>query len=157
LIELRINNQLYQLDVDEDTPLLWVLRDELNLKGTKYACGISVCGACNVLVDGQVVRSCVHSIDEFVGKDILTIEGLSSGDVLHYVQQAWIDLDVSECGYCQSGQIISVVELLSLNPSPTDEEIISALSMNLCRCGTYNRIFDAVKHALALKKLHEVG
>lgn len=143
---------LHDLVIDPETPLLWVLRDELHLKGVKYSCGISICGACNVLVDGLVVRSCIHPVKEFEGKRIITIEGIARGDDLHIIQQAWIDLDVSECGYCQSGQIISAVELLSSNPFPSDDEIVSAMSRNLCRCGTYNRVFDAIKHAIMLRQ-----
>lgn len=142
--KLEINGEQRSAEADPDTPLLWVIRDELKLYGTKYGCGIAQCGACTVHVDGQPVRSCVVPIDRMEGKQIITIEGLSeAGD--HPVQEAWKEIDVPQCGYCQTGQIMSAVALLERIPSPTDEEIHRAMKGNVCRCGTYPRIMNAIK------------
>ena len=149
MYELRINNQIHQVDVEEDTPLLWVLRDTLNMTGTKYGCGIQQCGACTVLMKGRPVRSCGVTIEEVSGKEITTIEGLSE-DNSHPVQQAWIAEQVPQCGYCQSGQIMSAVALLSVNSNPTDEDIDAAMSGNICRCGMYSRIKQAIHRAAEL-------
>lgn len=144
MIRLRINGEDREIDMEPDTPLLWALRDGLQLTGTKYGCGIAQCGSCVVLVDGQPVRSCVTPISSVTGMPITTIEGLSA-DRSHPVQQAWIREEVPQCGYCQSGQILSAVALLDKQPSPTDAEIDEALSDVLCRCGTYPRIRKAIK------------
>ena len=145
-ITLKINNQSHTVDVPGDTPLLWVLRDVLNLKGTKYGCGIAFCGACTVHVGGQAVRSCVTPVGSVENAEIITIEGLAE-TASHPVQEAWEEIDVPQCGYCQSGQIMTAAALLSTNPKPTDADIDSAMSGNLCRCGTYPRIREAVHHA----------
>ena len=143
---LNINGQNRSVDVDQDTPLLWVLRDELNLVGTKYGCGIAQCGACTVHIDGQATRSCSLAVSSLEDVKITTIEGLSeTGD--HPVQKAWLEHDVPQCGYCQAGQMMSAASLLSNNPNPTDEEIEAAMNGNICRCGTYVRIKDAIKTA----------
>jgi aerobic-type carbon monoxide dehydrogenase small subunit (CoxS/CutS family) len=146
---LLVNNMQYGVDVEPDTPLLWVLRDTIGLTGTKYGCGIGQCGACTVLVDGLAVRSCSLPISRAVGKKITTIEGLST-DGSHPVQIAWKEFDVPQCGYCQSGQILSAVALLSKTPQPTDADIDSQMT-NACRCGTYHRIRQAVHRAAALR------
>ena len=151
MIELKINKKKYRIEEDENTPLLWVLRDILGLKGTKYGCGIGQCGACTVHLDGKSVRSCLLPISSLDGKDITTIEGLSDGKNLHPVQEAWIEADVPQCGYCQSGQIMSASALLNKNTSPSDDEIKKAMQGNLCRCGTYPRIVKAIK--IAAKQL----
>jgi isoquinoline 1-oxidoreductase alpha subunit len=145
-ITLRINGQDKQVDVPEDMPLLWVLRDRLDLTGTKFGCGIGSCGACTVHLDGVAVRSCQTPAVAAAGKAITTIEGLSS-DGSHPVQQAWIEAQVPQCGYCQSGQIMSAAALLATNPNPSDSDIDSAMSGNLCRCGTYQRIRKAIHRA----------
>jgi len=147
-IELNINNVVKTVDVEPDTPLLWVLRDTLNLHGTKYGCGMALCGACTVHVSGQAVRSCVTQVSSVVGKPITTIEGLSP-DCSHPVQRAWEAIDVPQCGYCQAGQIMTATALLAHTPHPTDQEIDAAMSGNLCRCGTYPRIRQAVRQAAA--------
>ena len=139
MFTLLINNQTRQIDAEPDMPLLWVLRDVIGLKGTKYGCGIAACGACTVLIDGVATRSCVTSISEVNGA-VTTIEGLANGATLHAVQQAWLDLNVVQCGYCQSGQIMSAVSLLTENPEPTEAEINAGMDGNLCRCGTYPKI-----------------
>ena len=149
MINLLINGKQQEVDVDADTPLLWVLRDHVGLTGTKYGCGIAVCGACTVLVDGQPVRSCVTPVSSVSGKHITTIEGLSP-DRQHPVQQAWIAEDVPQCGYCQSGQILSAVALLKAKPHPSDADIDEAMGSLLCRCGTYVRIRSAIKKAAAI-------
>ena len=143
-MQLRINNEVLEVSVSPDTPLLWVLRDHLNYTGTKFGCGKGLCGACTVHVDGQPVRSCSIPVSAVGEMTITTIEGLS-GD--HPVQQAWQELDVPQCGYCQSGQIMSAVALLANNPAPSDVDIDEAMAGNLCRCGTYPRIRAAIKLA----------
>lgn len=145
---VTVNGAQHDLDVDESMPLLWALRDILGLVGTKYGCGIAQCGACTVHVDGAPVRSCVVRVADVVGKSVRTIEGLVEGKRLHPLQQAWINLDVAQCGYCQAGQIMSAAALLQENPNPTDADIDTAMEGNYCRCGTYNRIRQAI-HAAA--------
>lgn len=144
MIRLNINGEDRDIDMEPDTPLLWALRDGLRLTGTKYGCGIAQCGSCVVLADSKPIRSCVTPISSLGGKQIITIEGLSP-DRSHPVQQAWITEEVPQCGYCQSGQILSTVALLEANPSPSDAEIDDALGDVLCRCGTYPRIRKAIK------------
>ena len=146
--DLKINGKQYTVDADPQTPLLWVLRDHLQMTGTKYGCGINQCGACTVNIDGQAARSCNISASQAVGRSIVTIEGLSA-DRTHAVQKAWAELDVPQCGFCQSGQIMAAVGLLTKNPKPTDADIDQAMN-NLCRCGTYVRIRAAVKRAAEL-------
>jgi isoquinoline 1-oxidoreductase alpha subunit len=143
---LEIDGRQYSVDVEQDMPLLWVLRDELKIKGVKYGCGIAACGACTVHIDGVAVRSCQVAVGDVDGS-VTTIEGLGQPDALHAVQSAWIEHEVAQCGYCQSGQIMQAADLLSTTPNPTDEEIDDAMSGNLCRCGTYPRIRAAVKTA----------
>ncbi len=143
---LTVNGQSHQVDVDADTPILWVLRDTLKLVGTKYGCGIAQCGACTIHVDGKAARSCSLPIGAAEGKKITTIEGLSE-DGSHPVQQAWIKHDVPQCGYCQAGQIMTASAFLAENKNPTDSEIVEAMNGNICRCGTYTRIKAAVKSA----------
>ncbi len=145
-LKLNVNNEVMTVDVPPDTPLLWVLRDVLELKGTKYGCGMGVCGACTVLVGGTAVRSCMTHVGSVAGEAITTIEGLST-DASHPVQQAWEALDVPQCGYCQTGQIMSAAALLGHTPHPTDADIDTAMSGNLCRCGTYLRIRQAIHRA----------
>ncbi|MCE6988755.1 (2Fe-2S)-binding protein [Dyadobacter sp. CY323] len=146
LFKLSINNRTLSADVESDTPLLWVLRDNLGLVGTKYGCGIAQCGACTVHLDGKAVRSCVVPVSAVGKSKVTTIEGLSEkGD--HPVQKAWDEVDVAQCGYCQAGQIMTAAALLKEKPKPTDEEIVSTMSANICRCGTYHRIKEAVKVA----------
>lgn len=146
LFELKINGKVHQVDVDPDTPVLWVLRDHLHMMGTKYGCGIAQCGACTIHLDGKAVRSCITFVSEVGDQEITTIEGLSEkGD--HPLQKAWLEHDVSQCGYCQPGQIMTAAALLSENPHPSDKEIEESMSGNLCRCGTYTRIKEAIKSA----------
>lgn len=145
--KLNVNGEDHDIEAAPNTPLLWVLRDNLSLTGTKYGCGMAQCGACTVHVDGTPVRSCSTPVSTVGAKRVTTIEGLASGDDLHRVQQAWIDEDVPQCGYCQSGQIMSAVALLEKNPSPDDAAIEAAMSGNICRCGTYERIRKAIKRA----------
>jgi len=145
-ITLKINGKEHGLDVPEDMPLLWALRDKLNMTGTKYGCGISQCGTCTVLVDGKPMNSCRQLAVKMVGKEITTIEGLSV-DGSHPVQKAWNEVDVPQCGYCQGGQILTAAALLETNPNPNDEAINKAMRGNLCRCGTYTRIRKAIKLA----------
>jgi isoquinoline 1-oxidoreductase alpha subunit len=156
MLQLNVNGQRHEVSMEADTPLLWVLRDGLKLTGTKFGCGIAVCGTCVVLVDGRPVRSCVTPVSAVIGKRITTIEGLS-GDNSHAVQQAWIEEEVPQCGYCQSGQILTAAALLDRNPEPTEAEIEQAMNEVLCRCGTYPRIRIAVRKAakLAAEKLKE--
>jgi len=148
---LRINGQEYDLpDIDESTPLLWVLRDTLGLVGTKYGCGEASCGACTVLIDGRPVRSCVREVGRIGNREVTTIEHLAPSDTeLHPLQKAWIEHDVPQCGYCQSGQLLAAAALLAENPEPTDADIDTALQGNLCRCGTYQRIRAAIHTAAA--------
>ncbi len=148
-VKLNVNRKEYTVAVQPDTPLLWVIRDEIGLTGTKYGCGISVCGACTVHVDGKAVRSCRTKVSDVVGKEITTIEGLSA-DGNHPVQRAWIEEDVPQCGYCHSGQIMTAAALLAENPTPSDEDIDVAMSNNICRCGTYQRIRSAIHRASAM-------
>lgn len=142
-MELNINNKIYQTDADADTPLLWVIRDDLAMTGTKYGCGLAQCGACAVMVDGQAVRSCVTPLETVAGKKITTIEAIESDDVGQRVVAAWIKHQVPQCGYCQSGQVMAATALLKHNAHPSDEEIAAAM-VNLCRCGTYNAISAAI-------------
>ncbi|SFR61284.1 isoquinoline 1-oxidoreductase, alpha subunit [Marinobacter gudaonensis] len=144
-LSLTVNGEPRSLDVEGDTPLLWVVRDELGLKGTKFGCGAGLCGACTVHLNGQPVRSCSTPVEMAAGADVVTIEGLGKEDRLHALQQAWIDHGVPQCGYCQSGQIMSAAHLLATNPSPSRDEIVAAMTGNLCRCGTYSRIIAAVE------------
>ncbi|MDR3423326.1 MAG: (2Fe-2S)-binding protein [Xanthobacteraceae bacterium] len=144
---LSINGRSYEVDVEPDTPLLWVLRDTIGLTGTKYGCGIAQCGACTVHIDGVATRSCQVPVGTLGVKEVTTIEALAQNGQLHPVQKAWIDLDVPQCGYCQSGMLMTVVALLKQNPKPTDAEIDAAIT-NICRCGTYQRIRAAI-HAVA--------
>jgi isoquinoline 1-oxidoreductase subunit alpha len=146
---ITVNNQVLDVDAAADTPLLWVLRDHLAMTGTKYGCGMALCGACTVHVDGVAMRSCVLPLRAVQAKSITTIEGLSKGRS-HPVQKAWLKIDVPQCGYCQSGQIMSAAALLKTNPHPTDGEIDAAMSGNLCRCGTYPRIRKAIHLAAEL-------
>lgn len=145
--DLNINGTRKQVDVDPDTPALWVLRDTLNMVGTKFGCGIGQCGACTIHVEGTAIRSCSTPISALEKKKITTIEGLANERSLHAVQQAWIEEDVAQCGYCQSGQIMSAAALLKENKNPTDSEIEVAMSGNICRCGTYLRIKHAIRNA----------
>jgi isoquinoline 1-oxidoreductase alpha subunit len=144
---LNINGKSYQADVDARTPLLWVLRDTIGLTGTKYGCGIAQCGACTVHVDGVAMRSCSVPVSAVVGKQITTIEGLANNGTLHKVQQAWVENDVPQCGYCQSGMIMAVASLLTEKPKPTDADIDAAIT-NICRCGTYQQVRQAI-HSIA--------
>lgn len=151
LIKLQINNRSYETDVAGDTPLLWVLRDNLGLVGTKFGCGIAQCGACTVHLDGEAVRSCVLPVSAVGKGKVTTIEGLSEkGD--HPVQKAWEEIDVPQCGYCQAGQIMTAAAFLKKNPKPTDAQIVDTMSGNICRCGTYHRIREAVKSAASKTK-----
>lgn len=144
--EINVNGVARQVEADPDTPILWVLRDHLNLVGTKYGCGIAACGACTIHLDGTAVRSCQLPVSSVADQNITTIEGLSQeGD--HPVQQAWLEHDVPQCGYCQAGQIMNAAALLESNPSPSDDDIDNAMNGNICRCGTYTRIKAAIKTA----------
>ena len=144
--DLKVNGEKYQLDIDPQTPILWVLRDHLKLVGTKYGCGIAQCGACTIHIEGMAMRSCVLPISAVGNRDITTIEGLNK-KAMHAVQEAWLEHDVPQCGYCQSGQIMSAVALLEDNPNPNDDDIDAAMHGNICRCGTYTRIKAAIKTA----------
>ena len=148
MISFTVNNQRVDIDVDPSTPLLWVLRDNLGLTGTKYGCGMAQCGACTVHLDGEALRSCVAPVSRVAGKKVTTIEGLSP-DVSNPLQRAWIAEDVPQCGYCQSGQLMSAAVLLREKPQPTDEDIDEAMTGNICRCGTYPRIRKAIHRAAA--------
>ena len=152
-MKLTVNGETHEVDVEEDMPLLWVLRDELGITGPKYGCGLARCGSCTVHIDGLAVRSCSIRAGQVNG-EVTTIEALGTPDALHAVQEAWIETQVAQCGYCQSGQIMSAASFLTINPDPSDEEIDHAMSANLCRCGTYPRIRKAVR--LAAEKLREV-
>ena len=149
-MQLTVNGADIEIDAEPEMPLLWALRDKAGILGPKFGCGIAACGACTVLVDGEPVRSCVIPIGQVSG-EVTTIDGLSDGDTLHAVQQAWLDEQVAQCGYCQAGQIMSAVALLKWTPNPTDEDIDNAMAGNLCRCGTYPRIRAAIKRAAAAK------
>lgn len=148
---LKINGKTQQVDVDPSTPILWVLRDHLNMPGTKFGCGMAQCGACTIHLDGIATRSCVLPVSAIGKSAITTIEGLSA-DASHPVQKAWLEHDVAQCGYCQGGQIMSAAALLKSNPKPTDEDIDNAMSGNICRCGTYLRIKEAIKTAAIASK-----
>ncbi|GAB5448906.1 (2Fe-2S)-binding protein [Gymnodinialimonas sp.] len=147
-MRLTVNGEDREVDVSPDMPLLWVLREELNLPGTRYGCGVAQCGACTVHIDGQAARSCQTRIGDLDGAQVTTVEGLGQETSLHAVQQAWVEHQVAQCGYCQSGQIMQAAALLDTNPNPTDEDIDFVMSGNLCRCGTYPRIREAI-HAAA--------
>ncbi len=151
MIKLTINKKKYDLDVDPQMPLLWVLRDVVGLTGTKYGCGMAQCGACTVHLNGEATRSCVMPVSAVVGKEVVTIEGLAAKND-HPLQQAWQEVDVPQCGYCQSGQIMTAAAFLRKNPNPSEQEIINAMQGNLCRCGTYLRIQKAVKKAAEIQK-----
>ena len=148
MVKLTINGKSHDVDVEPDTPLLWVIRDTIGLTGTKYGCGIAACGACTVHIDGQAVRSCSLPVSDAAGKQITTIEGLATNGHLHKVQQAWIDNDVPQCGYCQSGMIMAVAALLKDKPKPTDADIDKAIT-NICRCGTYQQVRAGIHAAVA--------
>jgi isoquinoline 1-oxidoreductase alpha subunit len=147
MIQLNINGRSHQVDVEPNTPLLWVIREQVGLTGTKYGCGIAQCGSCTVHIDGAAVRSCAMPVSAVAGKRITTIEGLASGSTLHKVQKAWIDHDVPQCGYCQSGMIMAVAALLAQKPRPTDADIDASIT-NICRCGTFQEVREAI-HAAA--------
>jgi isoquinoline 1-oxidoreductase alpha subunit len=147
MVRLTINGKSYEVDVEDDTPLLWVIRENVGLTGTKYGCGIAQCGACTVHLDGAAVRSCSLPVSAAAGKQITTIEGLAQNGTMHKVQQAWIDQDVPQCGYCQSGMIMAVADLLKSNPKPTDADIDREIT-NICRCGTFQQVRAAI-HAAA--------
>ena len=147
MLHLTINEKSHDIDVEPDTPLLWVIRDTIGMTGTKYGCGIALCGACTVHIDGVATRSCAVQVGDVAGKKITTIEGLAENGVLTKVQQAWVDLDVPQCGYCQSGMIMAVTALLHEKPKPTDADIDSAIT-NICRCGTFQQVRAAI-HAAA--------
>jgi isoquinoline 1-oxidoreductase alpha subunit len=151
MITLTVNNQSYTVDVEPTMPLLWVLRDVLHLTGTKYGCGMAQCGACTVHLNGEAVRSCVTPVSRAQDQKVITIEGLS-GNSSHPLQKAWAEEDVPQCGYCQSGQIMAAAVLLRENPNPTDQDIDDAMSGNICRCGTYQRIRKAIHRAASLQK-----
>ena len=151
-MRLTVNGEEHDVDVEPDMPLLWVLRDELNITGPKYGCGIAQCGACTVHVDGMAVRSCQLSVGDLAGGEVTTIEGLGQPGALHAVQQAWVENQVAQCGYCQSGQIMSAAALLSNTQDPSDADIDAAMSGVLCRCGTYPRIRAAIKRAAELAR-----
>ena len=144
--QITVNGTVHTVDLPGEVPLLWVLRDALNLTGTKYGCGVAACGACTVQMDGEAVRSCQVALEDVTG-EITTIEGLGTPDALAVLQQAWVDHQVAQCGYCQSGQIMAAVGLLNKNNNPSDEEIDSAMAGNICRCGTYVRIRQAIRQA----------
>jgi aerobic-type carbon monoxide dehydrogenase small subunit (CoxS/CutS family) len=146
-VPVTINGEAREVQAPPATPLLWALRNDLGLTGTKFGCGMAQCGACTVLVDGEATRSCVTPLSAVAGREVTTIEGLAQGGKLHPVQQAWIEAQAPQCGYCQAGQIMSAVALLGRTPAPTDDQIMDAMSGNLCRCGTYGRIFRAIKLA----------
>jgi len=145
-MKIKVNGISHEVNVEPDMPLLWVLRDELDIKGPKYGCGIAICGACTVHIDGQPVRSCSYPVSAVQG-EVTTIEGIGTPEALHAVQHAWIEHQVPQCGYCQSGQIMSAVSLIERNPNPSDDDIDSAMAGNLCRCGSYPRIRSAIKSA----------
>ena len=147
MVILRINGQEHELDVSADMPLLWALRDVVGLTGTKFGCGVALCGACTVHLDGRPIRSCITPVASVVGKAVTTIEAIGDTPSGKKIQEAWLGIEVVQCGYCQSGQIMSAAALIENNPNPTDAEIDAAMSGNICRCGTYPRIRAAIKHA----------
>ena len=147
MAKLDINGKAYSVDLPADTPLLWALRDELGLTGTKFGCGMGLCGACTVLIDGQPGRACLSPISSVASRKIVTIEAIGADKVGKAVQAAWVELGVPQCGYCQAGQIMSATALIKQNPTPTDDDIDAAMAGNICRCGTYTRIRDAIKRA----------
>ena len=149
MIELNVNGESHRVEVEAEMPLLWVIREQLGLLGTKFGCGIAQCGACTVHLDGRATRSCVTPVGAIAGRAVTTIEGLAGQGERHALQQAWIDEQVPQCGYCQSGQIMAASALLASNPSPSDEDIDAAMRGNICRCGTYGRIRRAIKRAAA--------
>jgi isoquinoline 1-oxidoreductase subunit alpha len=151
MITLQINGSAHKLDVPTDMPLLWVLRDVVGMTGTKFGCGMALCGACTVQIDGQATRSCITPVSSVVGKKVVTIEAIGHTPSGRKIQRAWLDLEVVQCGYCQSGQIMSASALLAQNPKPTDADIDAAMAGNICRCGTYNRIRAAIKRAAQSK------
>jgi isoquinoline 1-oxidoreductase alpha subunit len=151
MITLNVNGKNHELDVTEDTPILWALRDVIGMTGTKFGCGRALCGACTIHLDGMATRSCVTPVSVANGKKITTIESVGETEAGKRVQQAWLELDVVQCGYCQSGQIMSATALLAKTPNPTDEEIDNAMSGNICRCGTYPRIKAAIKSAAKIE------
>lgn len=154
---LNVNGKQHAADVDADTPLLWVLRDVLGMTGTKYGCGMALCGACTVHLDGAAIRSCVTPVEIAAGKAITTVEAVHATDAGRAVQQAWLELDVVQCGYCQSGQIMSASALLAQTPAPSDEQIRDGMAGNICRCGTYERIHAAVKQAARQISIQKVA
>jgi isoquinoline 1-oxidoreductase subunit alpha len=156
MVKLKVNRKDHAIEVSPDTPLLWVLRENLGLTGTKFGCGMALCGACTVHLDGEAVRSCVTPVSRAAGKEVTTIEGLSS-NLSHPLQRAWIAEDVPQCGYCQSGQIMAAAALLRENPRPTDAEIDDAMSGNICRCGTYQRIRRAIHLASLMRTAKAKG
>jgi len=149
VITFNLNGNPVEVDADNEEELLWVLRDRLDVKGLKYGCGMGLCGACTSHINGEAKRTCITSVGDVKGQNVTTIDGLAQGGVLHPVQQAWIDNDVAQCGYCQAGQIMQAVDLLNKNPNPSDADIDQAMGGNLCRCGTYFRIRSAIKQAAA--------
>ena len=155
--ELKINGKAHRVDVPPDMPVLWVLRDVIGLTGTKFGCGIAACGACTVHLDGQPIRSCVTPVSAVAGKSITTIEAIGDTPAGGKIQQAWLDLEVVQCGYCQSGQIMSASALLAKSPHPSDADIDAAMSGNICRCGTYTRIRAAIKQAAKAPAIAEKG
>ena len=146
-MKLKVNGKNHELDVEAEMPLLWALRDELDIKGPKFGCGIAQCGACTVLLNGEAVRSCSYPVSAAANQSVTTIEGLAKGDKLHALQQAWIDHQVPQCGYCQGGQILTAAALLKKKPHPTEQDIDAAMG-NICRCGTYARMRDAIHAAV---------
>ncbi len=147
MITFELNGSQVEVDIEADTPLLWVIRDEIGLTGTKFGCGMGLCGACTVHMNGNPIRSCSMPVSAIAGQKITTIEGIASGDALHPVQQVWIEESVPQCGYCQSGQIMSATALLKQNPNPSEEDIKNYMAGNICRCGTYPNILKAIQKA----------
>ncbi|EAT13733.1 (2Fe-2S)-binding protein [Bermanella marisrubri] len=152
MITFSLNGQSIEVDAAPDTPLLWVVRDHLKMKGTKFGCGMGLCGACSMLIDGNSSRTCITPISSVAGKDVVTIEGIGDQQTLSILQEAWVEAGVPQCGYCQSGQIISATALLKQNPNPSDDDINNAMSGNICRCGTYPNIKKAIKQAASSLK-----
>ena len=154
MIKFRLNDEDVSFAGDNETPLLWVIRDHLMMTGTKYGCGIGLCGACTVHIDGEATRSCVVTVAEVAARSVTTIEGLADGDELHPVQQAWMDIDVPQCGFCQPGMIMEVADFLKRHPNPSDDEIDDGIT-NICRCGTYPRVRKAIHHAASIREADE--